>query len=147
MPMTFPAAPPSAVMVELANLRERCIFGAAQHYQLRVDVLRAVLHKEGGTVGQVRWNTNGTFDMGPMQVNSSHLPKLARYGITAQNLTNNLCLNIYIGAWFLESCILKTGDLWRGIGCYHSPHNPALNAAYQWQVYAQLQRIWKRETP
>lgn len=64
------------------DAREACIERAAAHYQAHPDLVRAVLRTEGGKVGQIRRNKNGTFDMGPMQVNSVHLPELARFGIT-----------------------------------------------------------------
>ncbi|MGH8156659.1 MAG: lytic transglycosylase domain-containing protein [Rhodanobacter sp.] len=154
MPVMTPPAPPTqAAVIQREQvsrtqrlLSERCIQGAAQHYQVRTDVLRAVMHQEAGTVGQVRWNTDGSYDMGPMQINSKNLSMLAPYGINAQNLTNNVCLNIYIGAWFLKSGILKRGDLWQGIGDYHS-HTPSKNVAYQWRVYAQLQHLGQQGEP
>lgn len=125
--MDMPHMPPMSA-------REMCIMQAAAHYQAHPDLIRAVLKTEGGAVGKIRWNKNGTFDMGPMQVNSVHLPELARYGITKEMLTNDECLNIHIGTFYVQKNILQGKDFWHGVGSYHSK-TPSKNITYQYQVW------------
>lgn len=147
MPINVPPAPPPAT-AEVRPTRSMCITGAAKHYGAREDVIRALIRTEGGTTGEIRRNTNGSFDMGLMQINSIHLSDpgpngLWRFGIRAQDLIYNECLNIYIGTWYVQSRILVRGDVWKGIGDYHS-RSPSINHDYQLRVYDALTRVWAR---
>ncbi|MGH8159369.1 MAG: lytic transglycosylase domain-containing protein [Rhodanobacter sp.] len=123
-----------------ASPRDQCIAGASKHYQVHQDIIRAVLRTEGGSVGRVSWNSNGTYDIGPMQINSSHLAELAHYGITEAVLLKNECLNVYIGTWMIKKEIVSAPDLWTGLGNYHS-HSSTYNADYQWKVWRRLQQV------
>ncbi|MFM0265567.1 lytic transglycosylase domain-containing protein [Paraburkholderia sediminicola] len=129
--MTLPAYTPYT---------ETCIQQAVQEYGTHPDLIRAVMAQEAGEVGQVRFNKDGSFDMGPMQVNSVHLPELARFGITKEMLTNNECLNIVIGTYYLQLAIMKSGDFWVGVGNYHS-RTPDKNVGYQVRVWNHLLQI------
>lgn len=51
-------------------------------------------------------NKNGTYDMGIMQINSVHLPRLKKYGILPQDLAIPR-INIDVVAWVLSGCIQK----------------------------------------
>jgi soluble lytic murein transglycosylase-like protein len=118
----------------------KCAVGAALHYQMPVALVHAVMRQEGGRPGFASQNTNGTEDIGPMQINSIHLGELYRYGISRQRLQSDGCLNIYIGTWILKREIVKAGNMWVGVGNYHS-HTPALNAKYQWLVWDRLKQL------
>jgi hypothetical protein len=73
-------------------------------------------------------NTNGTVDIGLMQINSMHLKRLSKIGVTAQSLKDPE-VNIYVAALLLSSHIKRRGYNLQAIGCYHSG-----NAVYknQW---------------
>ncbi len=122
------------------DVREVCVERAAAHYQAHPDLVRAVLRTEGGKVGQIRRNKDGSFDMGPMQINSVHLPELAKYGITQEALTNDECLNIHIGTYYLQKQIVTTPQFWHGVGKYHSA-TPELNVKYQYRVWNNLLEV------
>jgi len=117
--------------------QEVCVVHAAAHYNAHPDIIRAVLRTERGKVGQIRKNKDGSFDMGPMQVNSVHLPELAPFGINQEMLTNNECLNIHIGTYYLQKHIITAPHFWNGVGRYHSK-TPSLNTQYQYRVWGQL---------
>lgn len=68
-------------------------------------------------VGQ---NTNGTQDLGLMQINTTHLTKLARAGIQRHHLMD-ACTNITVGAWVLADAVRRFGMTWTAVGAYHSP--------------------------
>lgn len=119
---------------------DRCVTNAARHYGVPELPFRAVLAAEGGRPGDKRPNSNGSFDFGRAQINSIHLPTLAQWGIREGDLRWNDCLNVHIAAWRLRLEIDRVGDLWRGIGNYHS-RTPGLNAKYQQRVRAHLARI------
>lgn len=127
-----------------------CIRAAARYYhrpadpvsyQGLVDLVTAIRLTEGGTVGQVSRNKNGSFDIGPMQINSTHLPLLSRYGITYDALLNNGCQNIFVGTWILHNELQGSPALWSAIGNYNS-RTPVHNIEYQRRVWLKLQRIW-----
>jgi len=65
-------------------------------------------------------NSNGTVDIGLMQINSVHLPKLSQYGISEATLQNDACTSVKVGAWVLAQCIADHGYNWRAVGCYNT---------------------------
>ena len=102
-----------------------CLQTSAEFYEVPPGVIWALLEVESGRVGQAVGNTNGSEDLGPMQINTIHLPELAgHYGVSEAAIREKLlvdgCFNIAIGAFILRRCIETTGDLWKGAACYHS---------------------------
>ncbi|MBI1215050.1 MAG: transglycosylase SLT domain-containing protein [Alphaproteobacteria bacterium] len=102
-----------------------CIFTAAQTYSVPPTVILGVLHVEGGRVGQAVANTNGTYDLGPMQINTIWVPQLSRYwGVSEKTalrwVRDDACVNIGVGTWILRSKMNETGSLAGGIAHYHS---------------------------
>ena len=118
-------APPHAVQSP-----ERCIPAAAQHHRIDPRLLRAVLKVESDlrpwAFGR---NANGTVDMGMAQINSIHLPELARHGIQSQHLFDP-CVASYVAAWLLRKNIDRHGLTWHGVAAYHSL-TPEHNQRYQ----------------
>jgi hypothetical protein len=87
-------------------------------------------------------NTNGTYDIGPMQINSTWLPKLEKYNITQQDIQFNACANITVGAWILSKKIANRDDILVGIGDYHS-HTRGLNKIYSNLIVKNLYKLEK----
>jgi hypothetical protein len=102
-------------------------------------ILYAVLHTEGGTPGKSSKNTNGSYDLGPMQVNDRvWLPFFKRhYGLTEAQLKNNGCLNVWAGGVILYMQVAQAKDWWKGIGNYHS-RTPVHHARYTGKVADKL---------
>lgn len=102
-------------------------------------LLPAIHMLEGGQIGTVATNKNGSQDFGVMQINSSWLPVLARgLGRTEAEiragLINDGCFNIQIaGAVMKYNLAQAHGDLWTAVG-YYSSHTPSWNAIYQARV-------------
>jgi len=115
-----------------------CVAEVSRRYQIPVALLGGVLAQERGRLGQSSPNKNGTWDIGPMQVNSSWLKFFAQYGVTEHRLKHDGCANLAVGAWIIryEQGRAK-GDLWRAVGRYHS-HQPDLAADYQGKVAAKV---------
>lgn len=67
----------------------------------------------------INLNKNGTVDIGLMQINSMHLKRLTRIGVTREALMDPE-VNIYVAALLLSSHIRKKGYNLDAIGCYHS---------------------------
>lgn len=121
---------------------EPCITKAAKQYNIPATLLSAVLRTEGGQVGKVHYNANGSYDIGPAQINSIWLPQLAKAGITRTMLLNNACLNITVGAWILGNALAGASPknpavFWQHVGDYNS-HTPFWNQRYALKVWHNL---------
>ena len=64
-------------------------------------------------------NTNGSVDMGVMQINSLWLEPLSEYGVETKHLYN-ACYNISVAAWILRKQINEVGYNWQAVAHYHS---------------------------
>ncbi len=108
---------------------DACWEEAATRYQVNSTLLYAIARTESGlnplAIGR---NTNGTRDIGLMQINSAWLPALSKYGITERHLLEP-CTSIHVGAWILAGNIQRLGYTWDAVGAYNTP-NPALARTY-----------------
>ncbi len=127
---------------------EACICAAASVYHEPPAVLLILLNVEGGTLGAVSHNTNGTVDIGPMQVNQLWIPKLSHHwsadpATTYEALRDNFCANVEAGAWILRQGLDRAhGDFWGGVAYYHS-FDPVYQNIYLHSVLAQALRLQK----
>ncbi len=110
-----------------------CINQAAVTYYVPAQVIISVLAVEAGEVGTASRNTNGTYDYGPMQINSIWLKEIAPYGYTQEQIQYDPCINVMVGTWILSNKIAESNDYWQGVAGYHS-YTPSLNARYQSKV-------------
>ena len=123
-----------------------CMVAAATDYRLPVHALPAIQAAEGGYIGAVRADTDGSHDLGLMQVNSRWILPLARVmNLPPQTVTVRLilspCFNIACAAVILRGYITEThGNVWQAIGDYHS-HTPGLNTAYRFRVLQESMRL------
>lgn len=97
----------------------KCVKQAANQHKVPFWSLITIMSVEGGSIGMMKQNTNRTYDIGPMQINTLWLEELKRYGISKQDLRFNGCLNVNVAAWILNKK-LKNKNFWVGIGGYHS---------------------------
>jgi hypothetical protein len=108
-----------------------CAISAAARYEIPANVLLAVADKEGGKVGQWVRNSNGTFDVGAMQFNTTYLKALSRYGISALDVAGPGCYAFELAAWRIRRHIkTDNGDLWTRVSNYHS-RTPRYNRIYR----------------
>jgi hypothetical protein len=126
------------ILLVIAGMaRADCIDDAAAHHQVNALVLRAIgwheSHLDPAAVGH---NANGTVDIGAFQINSVHLPDLARYGVTSRLLTDG-CVSAYVAAWHYRRQMDRFGNTWSAIGAYHS-HTPSRAAWYANRIAAIL---------
>ncbi|WP_174917772.1 transglycosylase SLT domain-containing protein [Burkholderia lata] len=114
--------------------RADCLDDAATFQHVSVSLMRGIAQVESGmNPSAVNTNTNGTVDIGLMQINSTWLPTLAREGITRESLFD-ACTNAYVGAWILSQNIRQLGPNWNAIGAYNSA-SPDKRLAYARKVY------------
>jgi len=96
----------------------------------------AVLKTEGGSLGRMSPNSNGTSDHGPFQINSVWAARLhSQFGVTAHMLTHDFCWSARAAAYILRYEINQAnGNFWEGVGHYHS-RTPAHKHRYIQRVY------------
>lgn len=111
-------ASPEAIQGDTS--RSLCFGLVAERSGIPERLLRAVAKIESNNVaGAIHLDSDGTHDVGIMQINSSHFPELAaRYHITEQILLERPCVNIAVGARILSGFLQKYGATWRAVGSY-----------------------------
>lgn len=115
-----------------------CLALASQTYNVPSGVLFGLYQVEQGKVGQEVKNTNDTYDLGPMQINTLWVPQLAKHWnvseVTARQwLRDDACTNIGVAAWILKSHYNETKSMSQAIAQYHS-RTPRIGARYQQKV-------------
>lgn len=114
-----------------------CWDTAAARYGVSPSLLYAIAQTESALDPMaVGYNSDGSRDIGLMQINSAWLPTLATRGIGEQDLLEP-CTNIQVGAWILASNVQRLGYTWDAVGAYHSA-SPIRRRAYATRVYRQL---------
>jgi hypothetical protein len=128
-----------------AQVFATCVLMAANTYHVPEAVMIGIMNVEGGHIGQeVGPNVNGTYDLGPMQVNSRWLPLLQQtWHVSASTarswVRDNGCVNVHVAAWILRQKMDDTGSLWGGIAAYHST-TPGIGIPYANKVIAVMDR-------
>ena len=126
-----------------------CVIEAVVQQQLPLGVFLSIAKQEGGRVGQSVPNRSArdgrvwSFDHGPMQINdyswSTRVQKT--FGVSMQQVRDDLCLNARVGAWIFRQAINDAkGNVWHGVAYYHS-RNPQFANSYMWKVWGHYQRI------
>ena len=132
-----------------ASIRsEACWHQAAQRYSVSAELLYAIARVESDlnplAVNRSHHARTGSYDIGLMQINSSHLHTLARYGIGESDLYDP-CTNIHVGAWLLADSFSRHGPTWEAVGAYNAACTrlkgavcETARATYARRVYQQL---------
>lgn len=126
-------------MAVLVNTVAACMLMASHYYSVPLPILQAVHAVEGGKVGQqVGPNNNGTYDLGPMQINTLWLPMLAEHWGTSRQqakrwVRDDACTNTHVAAWILKKNHLDSGNWYQAIKRYHSA-TPGIGDRYARKV-------------
>jgi hypothetical protein len=93
--------------------------GAGREYGINPALLYAIAKAESGlNPNAVGNNTNGTQDIGLMQINTVHLNELAQQGISKNDLFDPT-INTRVGAKVLKQCVDKHGASYEALNCYN----------------------------
>lgn len=118
-----------------------CWSRAGQQYAIEPQLLQAIADVESGQVSTaIHHNKDGSRDIGLMQINSSHLPRLSAKGITEQRLLDEPCLSVEVGASVLADFVARYGYTWTAVGAYNAGNSPDRQAARL--HYAR--KVWQR---
>lgn len=90
-------------------------------YGIDAELLHAIALAESGMNNSViNKNKNGTYDIGLMQINSSHLPRLKYIGVTEELLLNEPCISLLVGASILNEMKSRYGTMSEAVGAYNA---------------------------
>lgn len=133
-----------------------CWEQAGARYGIEPELLQAIAMVESNlNPHALNKNSDGSIDYGLMQINSFHLPELAKFNIRPTDLMANTCLNVITGAWILAANIRQFGYGWQAVGAYNvgtanTPERHALRQKYIRKVfphYRHLKQKSLRSTP
>lgn len=127
---------------------QACWNDVAQRHGVPANLLYAVAKVESSldpkAVNRSHFNRTRSIDIGLMQINSRHLPKLAQQGITEARLFEP-CTNLDVGAQLLADLFARKGLSWDSVGAYNAACTELkgdacteARARYAWKVYRQL---------
>lgn len=119
-----------------------CFNEAGKMYQVPPMLLQSIAWVESRYDKNAKnHNTNGSVDMGVMQINSLWLDPLSEYGVQRKHLYN-ACYNISVAAWILRKQINEVGYNWQAVAHYHSrtPEKGESYARKVARVYFALKR-------
>lgn len=129
----------------IAQAIAACLIIASQTYDVPKSVMFGIYQVERGQIGKSTGpNKNGTYDVGPMQINTVWLPQLAGIWGVSHNtaykwLQKDPCTNAGVAAWILRRHYDETGDMWQAIAHYHSK-TPHIGKRYRKRVVLAMRR-------
>jgi soluble lytic murein transglycosylase-like protein len=125
-----------------------CWADVASRYDIEPELLQAIAAVESGYRADAmnHANRNGTRDIGLMQINSIHLPRLLQLGITEERLLAEPCLSVEVGASILAGFIQRFGYNWTAVGSYNvgpgtGPERDALRMQYAQKIWARYEEL------
>lgn len=140
------------LFLAVTNASGFCFKEAGERYSVDPLVLYAIAKQESrfNPNAYNRNNKDGSYDIGLMQINSSHLDELAAFGIAEKDLAQNPCLNVQVGAWILSRNLAKyrheKDGFWSAVGAYNagtSKQNHNKRMDYAWAIYNHMETASK----
>ena len=128
------------------NTEAYCFTEAGLRYKINPLVLYAIAKQESGFNPKAHHlNLDGSYDFSLMQINSSWLAPLAKYGIHEADLLKDACLSVQVGAWILAQNMNtyagRPNSYWSAVGAYNagtSSKNDNKRMSYAWLIYKHM---------
>lgn len=112
----------------------------AKRFNVEVRLLQAIAQVESGMdPASIGKNRNGTRDYGLMQINSMHLNRLSKKGISESMLINDPCVSLLVGASILKDMVNIYGYGWEAVGAY----NAGVAKGRYSRRMAYARKVWK----
>ena len=111
---------------------------ASQTHNVPPAIMAGIYLGEGGKIGQQVENKNGSYDLGPMQINTIWIPQLAKLWKVSEKqarkkVKDDPCVNANVAAWILRGHINETKNLSKALEHYHS-RTPKFGKKYKKRV-------------
>jgi soluble lytic murein transglycosylase-like protein len=114
-----------------------CFENAGVQYGIHNRILKNIAMVESNLNPRaINVNTNGSSDVGLMQINSFWIRTLS---LRREELLSNPCYNVMVGASILRSCIDRFGYTWEAVGCYNATGKDR-KITYAWKVFNMMKR-------
>lgn len=136
----------AGAMLASVSAQAFCFNEAGARYRVDPLLLRAIARVESGmNPGAIGKNMDGkkllSRDFGLMQINDRQIPQLRAMGVlkNEQELLDNPCLNVQIGAWILAKHLQQCGVNWECLGSYNAgfaKNNTPRRMIYARKIYA-----------
>ncbi|ECF3885270.1 lytic transglycosylase [Salmonella enterica subsp. enterica serovar Ank] len=102
-----------------------CFELAGRDANIEPILLKAIAWQESGLNYRITGSNslagfNEGYGYGLMQIDSQHLQFLKKFGIKKEHLINDICLNIYVGAYIMAIAFNKLGENWKAVGAYNA---------------------------
>lgn len=126
------------------KLLAACMMIASHTHDVPPALLAGIYQAEGGKVGQQVENKNGSFDLGPMQINTIWIPELAKKWNVSRDtahkrIRDDACTNVGVAAWILRGHIKETRSLSKALRHYHS-RTPKYGIKYKKRVLSLMKK-------
>ncbi len=118
--------------------QDYCFEEAGRLYNISPEILWAISKQESAfDPYAINFNSNGTYDYGHMQINSSWADKI---GLHVWASLGDPCQSTKVGAWILSQCISEHGYTWKAIGCYHA-NSKGQRIQYAWKIHNAVKKL------
>ena len=118
-----------------------CFEAAEKKFSIPIELLLGIAERESSfNPKAVGINKNGSRDYGLMQINSSWIPTLSKFGVDPQSLFDP-CISIDVAAWILSDNIKRFGRNWQAIARYNAAKNIEKGLVYATNVFDRAKRI------
>lgn len=105
----------------------RCIRQSARGQLWVEKTLWGLRDQEAGWIGAEILNKDGSHDLGPLQINSWWVPRIATLLSRGKDdvrrwLQFDPCFNAEAARWIFLDALKTGGSYWKAVGIYHSPN-------------------------
>lgn len=125
-----------------------CWLQAEKMFNIESELLYAIAQQESAmkpdAIGR---NRDGSTDLGLMQINSSHMKRLKKMGISEKQLLHDPCISVIVGASILSDMMKIYGYSWEAVGAYNAGTSPKRGdvrkryAKKVWENYKKLKEM------